>query len=342
MRWRGRMPPTTFELAGHAVESGYDLRLVIRELARLTRDLLVVAIDPSRVNDPEIAADGERERLPRAGGAVLGRGSDARLRGADEGGSRHQRVDAAALSPRDGAPALDSPAQARAALEPDSWPRAQAPPAPRRARQAADPPRSSLGAGTDRARPAPPAAGNAATVRAVEARREQAKATPPSAGPSTSRGRCERRRRASPSGTPADERSAALKAAFLAEIRKGEEVLLRHGDRPGAAHRRRSRSHRHCLCTAAQSAARAGRSGPCRRSRSIATRLAGRRIAVVATEIAPRRTAGGRTAGRTRAPVSDRQSRAAPAGARRQERSGDARRVRRRRSRKSKNGELKI
>jgi DNA polymerase III subunit gamma/tau len=52
-----------FQLAGSAVEAGYDLRLVIRELARLTRDLLVVSIDRSRTADPEIAADSERERL---------------------------------------------------------------------------------------------------------------------------------------------------------------------------------------------------------------------------------------------------------------------------------------
>jgi DNA polymerase III subunit gamma/tau len=52
-----------FDLAGRAVESGYDLRLVIRELARLTRDLLVLTVDPSRAADPEIAADGEREPL---------------------------------------------------------------------------------------------------------------------------------------------------------------------------------------------------------------------------------------------------------------------------------------
>jgi DNA polymerase-3 subunit gamma/tau len=52
-----------FQLAGTAVESGYDLRLVVRELARLTRDLLVVSIDRSRVADPEIAAEGERERI---------------------------------------------------------------------------------------------------------------------------------------------------------------------------------------------------------------------------------------------------------------------------------------
>ncbi|HZB25756.1 MAG TPA: DNA polymerase III subunit gamma/tau [Vicinamibacterales bacterium] len=52
-----------FRLAALAVESGYDLRLVLRELARLTRDLLVVSIDRSRLADPEIAADAERDRL---------------------------------------------------------------------------------------------------------------------------------------------------------------------------------------------------------------------------------------------------------------------------------------
>src|SRR5262245_117494 len=52
-----------FDLAARAVEAGYDLRLVIRELARLTRDLLVLSIDPSRVSDPEIAADAERQPL---------------------------------------------------------------------------------------------------------------------------------------------------------------------------------------------------------------------------------------------------------------------------------------
>jgi DNA polymerase III subunit gamma/tau len=57
-----------FVLAGQAVEAGYDLRAVIRELARLTRDLLVVTIDPSRITDPEIAADSERERLKALAG----------------------------------------------------------------------------------------------------------------------------------------------------------------------------------------------------------------------------------------------------------------------------------
>ncbi len=52
-----------FDLVGRAVEAGDDLRLVCRELARLLRDLLVVKIDPARLNDPETAAEAERDRL---------------------------------------------------------------------------------------------------------------------------------------------------------------------------------------------------------------------------------------------------------------------------------------
>ena len=52
-----------FETAGHAVELGYDLRLVCRELARVVRDLLVLSVDPARLQDPEIAGEGERDRL---------------------------------------------------------------------------------------------------------------------------------------------------------------------------------------------------------------------------------------------------------------------------------------
>ncbi len=55
--------PAVFELAGRAVESGYDLRQVCRELARAVRDLLVVSIDPNRAADPEIAQESERARL---------------------------------------------------------------------------------------------------------------------------------------------------------------------------------------------------------------------------------------------------------------------------------------
>jgi DNA polymerase-3 subunit gamma/tau len=55
--------PAAFRLAGTAVELGYDLRLVCRELSRVVRDLLVLSVDPSRVTDPEIAGENERERL---------------------------------------------------------------------------------------------------------------------------------------------------------------------------------------------------------------------------------------------------------------------------------------
>jgi DNA polymerase-3 subunit gamma/tau len=56
---------------GHAeavLDAGYDLRIVCRELARLVRDLMVVKIDPTRLSDPEIAAEGERDRLKALAG----------------------------------------------------------------------------------------------------------------------------------------------------------------------------------------------------------------------------------------------------------------------------------
>src|SRR5881409_712648 len=52
-----------FVLAGRAVEMGYDLRAVVRELSRVVRDLLVISVDTTRVNDSEIASEGERDRL---------------------------------------------------------------------------------------------------------------------------------------------------------------------------------------------------------------------------------------------------------------------------------------
>jgi len=55
--------PAAFTLSARAVEVGYDLRAVCRELSRVVRDLLVVSVDASRANDPEIAGEGERERI---------------------------------------------------------------------------------------------------------------------------------------------------------------------------------------------------------------------------------------------------------------------------------------
>jgi len=57
-----------FALVARAVEGGYDLKLVCRELSRVTRDLLLIAVDPSRAEDPEVAPESERERLRTLGG----------------------------------------------------------------------------------------------------------------------------------------------------------------------------------------------------------------------------------------------------------------------------------
>ncbi len=59
--------PKAFSLADRAVESGHELRIVLRELARMVRDLMIVSIDPSRVNEGELAAT-ERERLQQLAG----------------------------------------------------------------------------------------------------------------------------------------------------------------------------------------------------------------------------------------------------------------------------------
>ncbi len=103
-----------FTLAGRAVELGYDLRLVCRELARVSRDLLLLSVDGSRVEDPEIAGEGERDRLialaSRFSREDLLRAFDLLTRA--EFDIRERR--AAALPPRDGAAALDPPAEADA------------------------------------------------------------------------------------------------------------------------------------------------------------------------------------------------------------------------------------
>ena len=60
--------PASFALAARAVEMGYDLRAVCRELSRVVRDVLVLAVDPSRISDPEIAGEMERDRLKALAG----------------------------------------------------------------------------------------------------------------------------------------------------------------------------------------------------------------------------------------------------------------------------------
>ncbi len=55
--------PAAFALTETAIERGYDLRLLCRELARAVRDLLILSVDKSRASDPDIAGDGDSERL---------------------------------------------------------------------------------------------------------------------------------------------------------------------------------------------------------------------------------------------------------------------------------------
>ena len=55
--------PAAFALVERAIERGYDLRLLCKELARATRDLLILSVDPARASDPDVAAEGERDRL---------------------------------------------------------------------------------------------------------------------------------------------------------------------------------------------------------------------------------------------------------------------------------------
>ena len=67
----GEDAPAAFALVERAIERGYDLRLLCRELARATRDLLILSVDPKRASDPDVAAEAERERL----GAMAGQWS---------------------------------------------------------------------------------------------------------------------------------------------------------------------------------------------------------------------------------------------------------------------------
>ena len=58
----GEDAPGAFALADRAVESGHELRLVLRELTKVVRDLMIVTVDPSRIGNGEIA-ESERDRL---------------------------------------------------------------------------------------------------------------------------------------------------------------------------------------------------------------------------------------------------------------------------------------
>jgi DNA polymerase-3 subunit gamma/tau len=54
--------PRAFAATDRAVESGHDLRLIIRELTKVVRDMMMVAVDPARAGEGDLA-EGEVERL---------------------------------------------------------------------------------------------------------------------------------------------------------------------------------------------------------------------------------------------------------------------------------------
>jgi DNA polymerase-3 subunit gamma/tau len=209
-----------FELAARAVESGYDLRLVVRELGRLTRDMLVVNIDPARLADPELAADAERDRLKAIAAKFsaedLMRAFDVLTKAEfDIRGSAYPRyhlemallrwIHLRKLVP------MSELLQRIEKGGPTAAPRASSPPPPRTTAPSAAAP------GGDAARrpvtpPRPPSVA-AATVRAVEAIEARQDARP-AAGSNGD---------AMPHVQPVG--AAELKDAFLAEVRKSKKFF---------------------------------------------------------------------------------------------------------------------
>ena len=64
----GEDAPSAFALVERAIERGYNLHLLCRELARATRDLLILLVDPKRASDPDVAGEAERDRLAAMSG----------------------------------------------------------------------------------------------------------------------------------------------------------------------------------------------------------------------------------------------------------------------------------
>ncbi len=54
--------PRAFAATDRAVESGHDLRLIVRELTKVVRDMMMVSVDPARAGEGDLA-EGEIERL---------------------------------------------------------------------------------------------------------------------------------------------------------------------------------------------------------------------------------------------------------------------------------------
>jgi DNA polymerase-3 subunit gamma/tau len=269
-----------FALAGTAVEAGYDLRLVVRELSRLTRDLLVVSIDRLRAADPEIAAEAERDRI-----AAL----------------------AARFSAEDLMRAFDVLTKAEVDIRASTYPRYHLEMALlrwihlRKLTPLSDIIQQMDKGGSGAARPAPPGArpaplppsgpSRAATVQAVQARREAPAAVEPRRDAPAP---AEPRRESAPPVSRAVETSASLpnvtpvaspefKDAFLEEVRRQKKFF--HGTVVAQAQRIDVEGDRVSFVFSPQHRAlRATLDQTRPLLETIATQLAGRRMTVNAVE----------------------------------------------------------
>jgi DNA polymerase-3 subunit gamma/tau len=293
-----------FELAGQAVEAGYDLRLVIRELARLTRDVLVVLVDPARITDPELAAESERDRLKILAGRFsaedLMRAFDVLSKAEfDIRGSAYPRyhlemallrwIHLRRLVPiTDLIQSLES-GSARPKAPSPSMPAASAP------RAGVPPPRVSNAtpaAAPKSASPSRPPSATAATVKAIEARTEAASASNGDAMPSVHR------------VNPDD-----FKDAFLNEIRKSKKFL--YGTVVAQAQRIEIEGDRIVFTFALQHRALRDQLDQTRTwLDALASQLSGRKMTVTSIEgvAAPAKSAPSSGTSAVPAPAKDRQS----------------------------------
>ena len=257
-----------FDLTAQAVESGYDLRLVVRELARLTRDLLVLSIDASRVSDPEIAADSERQALldlsRRFSGEDLMRAFDVltkaeyEIRGAMQPRYQLEMALLRWIHLRKLVPLTDLIKQMEGGgARPVAGPRPSAP----------------ASAAAPVSRPAPPAPPvRTDTVKAIEAKRVSAKLAPAGEGGPASEGRA--------------VDPATLKEAFLSEVRQAKKYFF--GTVVAQAQKIEFNGDSVVFTFAPQHRALRAQFEQTRPwLESAASQLAGRRIAVVAEEGVP-------------------------------------------------------
>lgn len=270
-----------FDLAARAVESGYDLRNVIRELARLTRDLLILTIDPSRASDPEIATESERdavvqlarqfspEDLMRAFDVLTK--AEYEIRGSQQPRYHLEMALLRWIHLRKLVPLSDLIRQvsggAPAAARPVARVAAPAPPVARPAAQAARP---------APAAPAVAGAARAATVKAVQAR--------PAAAPPAAANGVGANGDAAPHLQPVEP--ARVKDAFLDEVRKAKKFF--YGTVVAQAQRIDVKSDRIVFLFTPQHRALRVQFDQTRPwLEAAATQLAGHKMAVVAEETAP-------------------------------------------------------